>query len=105
MILIKPGVDLRGLSPQMALAATIIHGAYSQYRCNLVITSGGDGEHMKGSKHYTGEALDFRTHDVPHGYLEHVENAARAALGEQFDVVAHDDHLHVEFDPKGDLNG
>jgi len=101
MIRIKQGVDLRGLSPQMALAAAVARDVYEEARCNCVVTSGCDGTHMEGSKHYTGEALDFRTLGIAKHFVAQIAAGVRAALGAQFDVVLEADHLHVEFDPDG----
>ena len=41
--MIKNGVDLRGLTPQMAIAYTIATKCYGQYDC--VITSANDSKH------------------------------------------------------------
>lgn len=96
--MIKNGVDLRGLTPQMAIAYTIACRCYGQYDC--VITSASDGKHGPNSLHYKGQALDLRTRHINGQGLQLVVDKLREALGAQYDVVLESDHIHVEFDPK-----
>ena len=94
--MIKSGVDLRGLTPQMAIAYTIACRCYGQYDC--VITSASDGKHGPNSLHYKGQALDLRTRHINGQGLQLVVDKLREALGSQFDVVLESDHIHIEFD-------
>ena len=101
--MIKLGVDLRGLTPQMAVAHTIACWVYFKcigkpYAC--VITSGSDGTHGPNSRHDKGNALDLRTNTILPEQLPQVVKDLKWALGAQFDVVLESDHIHVEFDPK-----
>ena len=96
--MIKSGVDLRGLSPQMAIAYTIACRVYGQYNC--VITSGSDGKHGPNSLHYVGKALDLRTNNLPPQAVQSIVDRLKEALGAQFDVVLESNHVHCEFDPK-----
>lgn len=99
--MIKTGVDLRGIVPQMAIAYTIASAVYQRH-CNAlcVITSASDGKHGVNSLHYKGKALDLRTFNVPTAVLPLLVQSLKDALGAQFDVVLEADHIHVEFDPK-----
>lgn len=70
-----------------------------------VITSGDDGTHKQNSKHYTGDALDFRSKHWGGDYDRFLA-PIRAALGPDYDVVLESkgldqEHLHIEYDPKG----
>lgn len=96
--MIKNGVDLRGLTPQMAIAYTIACRCYGQYDC--VITSASDGKHGPNSLHYNGQALDLRTRHINGQGLQLVVDKLKEALGSQFDVVLESDHIHLEYDPK-----
>ena len=96
--MIKNGVDLRGLSPQMARAYTIACRCYGQYDC--VITSASDGKHGPNSLHYKGQALDLRTRHLNGQGLQSVYHKLKESLGDQFDVVLEADHIHIEFDVK-----
>ena len=111
--MIKTGVDLRGLTPQMALAyseACWVYYKTGGYEC--VITSGGDGEHKPKSgtvslhkRNGQVNALDLRTKHLADQDKGLVTQRLKIALGSQFYVeLEHLDqlqeHLHVEFDPK-----
>ena len=99
--MIKSGVDIQGLKPQMALAYTILYGIFQRHvSLPCVITSASDGVHGPNSLHYNGLALDIRTRHVLESMLPVIVRDAKNELGEQFDVVLETDHLHVEFDPK-----
>lgn len=105
MIQIKHGVKLSGLRPEMVLATTIIEGVYDALGLPLVITSGRDGRHGRGSFHYQGGALDYGTKVVPREKLHDLRLTCAQHLGAEYDVVLEDmdsmnEHLHVEFQPK-----
>ena len=67
-----------------------------------VITSAQDfaRTRVRGSKHYTGEALDFRTYYLKDQEKQEFLKQAISAFGEDYDVVLEADHLHIEYDPK-----
>lgn len=108
---IKPGVDLRGLQPQMALAYTIACAVYAKvggYEC--VITSASDGVHGPNSLHYKGLALDLRTKHVDDDSKVMLLHTLKAAMGAQFDVILEsigeeNEHAHLEFQPKDTPKG
>ena len=62
------------------------------------ITSVNDGQHMQGSKHYSNEAVDLRTRDLPVTSLPKLCNDLKRVLGPDYDVVLEKDHVHVEHD-------
>jgi hypothetical protein len=98
--MIKAGVDLRGLQPQMVLAFFMIQTVYYRKGYVCTITSCSDGKHGPNSLHYSGKALDIRTRNVMPLDLPGIVKDIKESLGEQFDVVLEGDHIHVEFDPK-----
>jgi hypothetical protein len=96
---LKPGVKVSGISPAMVLAAVVVLCACENLGVDCVITSCIDGVHRQDSKHYLGNALDFRTRDLtPENGLA-LATDVRQQLGDEYDVVLEADHLHVEFDP------
>ena len=101
-LLIKPGVNLSGIRPEMVLAVFVVVSVYEEHGWVCTITSATDGVHMPGSLHVRGQACDFRTKDFPNqpGGAHQLADQISACLGRDFDVVLEKDHLHVEFDPK-----
>jgi hypothetical protein len=65
-----------------------------------IITSGRDGIHMEGSQHPSGNAMDLRTHDLDPDTIQAYAQKLQRGLGDTFDVVIEDTHIHVEIDPK-----
>lgn len=108
MLRFKPGVKLGELEPQIVLAAIAISGAYHESGASdCTITSGNDGVHLPESKHYIGEALDFRTHGLREQGVDPtlLVEKIRTALGDNYDVLleylnAPSEHIHAEYDPK-----
>jgi hypothetical protein len=85
----------------MVLALPKIMECYSRYDIDeVVVTSGTEGEHMEGSKHYTNNALDFRTRISSPMSRQGLVMDIKFDLGPNYDVVDEIDHIHVEFDPK-----
>ena len=68
------------------------------YPC--VCTSGTDGKHMAGSKHYEAKAVDLRIHHIAVELVSQIIASLREQLGKDYDVVLEGDHVHVEYDPK-----
>ena len=71
------------------------------------ITSGGDGEHMEGSLHYKGLAWDLRVRDCSNrARFANELRSSLNAIDDNWDVLYGDqyhlNHIHVEYDPKGD---
>jgi hypothetical protein len=75
--------------------------AFSAVGKPCVVTSGRDGQHQVNSKHYTNEALDFRTFHLQGNELSTVVQTLKDTLGQDFDVVIEATHIHLEYDPKG----
>jgi hypothetical protein len=94
MIKVKTGVQ-----PKHLVIAAALANVSEILKLELTITSGTDGKHMPGSKHYTGEALDIRTSNLTRTNRERVLVALKGRLGPQYDVVLEKDHIHVEYDP------
>lgn len=100
MLRIKNGVKIRGVQPELMLAAQIVADCYTAYNnAECVITSAREGTHMTKSFHYVGYALDFRIRHIPEGWRDKLHNDIQRALGDEFDAVLEKTHIHVEFDP------
>ena len=95
MIKIKNGV-----TPRLLIIAAALANISESLGVEYVITSGTDGKHMKGSKHYTGEALDVRTSSLDNDEIDDVIDALRVKLGRNYDVLFETNHIHIEYDKK-----
>lgn len=102
---LKEGVRILGIRPEVALAMIIVEGVYQEHGYELVVTSGVDGTHSQGSLHYSGGAFDCRTYFVDTDKeVAEIAHKIRESLGDEFDVVVEDTHIHVEWQPKGAIN-
>ena len=100
---LKDSANLKGIVP--ASVDPIIEAAapvYERFGKDLVITSGTDGQHMQGSLHYVGKALDLRASEA-WGYSDRVRGQIaghlRRELGPNYDIVIEPTHIHAEHDP------
>lgn len=109
MITFLPKVKLTKLSPQMSMVPCILQNFIGE----VIVTVGEEGVHKTNSKHYSGNALDFRTKHLssyasPPARVDMLQAIARklkTSLGPDYDVVLENinelnEHLHVEYDPK-----
>lgn len=98
MLRVKKGVRLHGAEPELLFAVVVAERLWAELGFgDLVVTSVIDGEHIRGSLHYTGNAADLR---LPRGSKVTAARELRKALGADYDVVLERDHIHVEFQPK-----
>jgi hypothetical protein len=106
-IILKPGVRIRGLQPEMLLALFVAEHEYSANGRALVLTSALDGVHSAKSLHYQGLAVDIRSKTLTESdQKRRVAGAIAAALGECYEVLledegGHNEHIHIELSPIG----
>lgn len=99
----KPGVATSDLTQISSLIIRVARGVWESLgEKECVVTSLKDGVHMPGSKHYTGEAVDFRTWNLK-SQVGVVAQRLRLALGPLFQVIIEHDHIHVELDVEAHL--
>lgn len=91
------GVDMSSIHPKMWKVPRVVQKAYGDIE--VVITSTWEGAHGESSLHYLHRALDFR--NAPNDMQEKTIEI-RQALDADYDVVWERDHLHIEYDPKGE---
>ena len=93
-------VDIWGLQLPMQKVLKAADIIWKQCGQELVITSARDSLHSAGSLHYYGLAVDLRSRyfsDITKGT---VCMRLRETLGNDYDVICHTTHLHVEYQPK-----
>jgi hypothetical protein len=107
---VKSGANVTCLAPDIRLALPTIIDVWSRMGAPTpVVTSGTDGSHMVGSRHFQGEAVDLRLNELApmrgHALCEALRQALNDRFPNQYDTVfePHADHpewrhCHVEFD-------
>ena len=95
---IKKGVKVGEFA--RTVMVTVADDVYKDYGKELVITSMGDGRHGYGSLHYIYHAIDTRTRYFSDSEKLAVADDIRDRLGDDFDVVVENNHLHIEYQPK-----
>lgn len=95
----KNGVILE-VNKEISKIFPVIDQIWKDHGQEAVITAGIDGKHMSGSKHYKGDAIDLRTRYFTELEVISVIGALREKLGNDYDIVLHSTHIHIEYDPK-----
>ena len=103
MLLLKPGVRVAGLRPEILFAIIAAERVCAEMGVDCVVTACVDGVHQAGSLHYCGLAVDLRNRDFRPGDADKAVARLKQCLGTDYDVVLENDHIHVEFDQKQPL--
>jgi len=99
MVYVKSSVQPKGYTIFAAVA-----NACGELGINTTLTSANDSKHMKGSLHYTGNALDFRTKHLPKDVKRKLISVTKRRLANKaYQFVLEDEgkaneHLHIEYD-------
>jgi len=99
-------ISFIGLHISMRKVLKVGEAIYSKYGHDLVITAGTEAFngkdliHSPGSLHPFGKALDFRNRFFSSSEKPKVVQELREKLGNDYDVVFHNSHFHIEYDPK-----
>lgn len=99
MLQFKDGVQLT-ITKQVNEILRGVEAVFRKFDVPCVVTAGTDGVHGKQSKHYSGQALDFRIRDLEPEQRDALVQLCKKSLIQGHDVVLEHDHLHVEWDPK-----
>ncbi len=99
-------VRLAGLKIETWIAIKLAEQVFDKYHLGTIITAGTeiydkDGKkiHMIGSLHDTGYAVDLRSKHIPDACWTTFISDLRNVLGVEYQVIIHDTHLHIEFQP------
>ena len=94
------------LEPEITRIFDVVRNTAPSVERGIVwITSANDSGHVIGSLHFENRAVDVRIKNIiGHMWVEARLWAERIQqeLGSDYDVVLALDHIHVEYDPKGD---
>jgi len=101
---IKQTVIFQGISNELILGIIVINSVFSKHNVELVLTSVVDSVHSKNSLHYSGNAVDIRTSNIPDSVVTNIFSELIASLGPHFEVIMESDHIHVEYQPNYQKN-
>jgi hypothetical protein len=104
----KSGVSIRGISPEMLFGWIVVVEVLAAAGYDCIVTSGNDSRHARGSRHYIGHALDFRSKHVltlAEKRTIELEVQNRLAPLNDFDFFLEDvgtdnEHYHLQYKPK-----
>lgn len=96
-MLIKAGVDISRLKREIRKALPVVDSVYASFDEEMVVTSTYEGNHGAGSLHYADEAFDTRKSLA---FYQRIKMEIKKRLGNDYDVVIEQDHIHIEYDPK-----
>lgn len=96
----KDGVKVDGVKKETIELMLLLNGYFvAHVGKEFVITSCTDGKHMKGSKHYSGYAIDIRTRHLSVYEINNLLAWFKSHHDKEYDIVVENDHIHVEYDP------
>jgi len=105
---LKHNVTLLGIKNELLFGLVICDTIYQTIVGHgVTITSITDSLHSNTSLHYSGYAADLRTRDddLSIQWSDNLKyrliKALRGALTTDYDIILEDDHIHVEYQPKG----
>jgi len=93
-------VNIWGLEVCMQRVLKEAEALWKENGEELVITSARDSIHSAGSLHYYGRAVDLRTHYFGENTRSQIAEELQDILGDDYDVILHSTHIHVEYDPE-----
>ncbi|WMC01527.1 hypothetical protein [Microvirus D_HF5_137] len=99
MLEFKPGVSVDGIKKEIITIICFLGYVFESMGKPLVITSCTDGKHMKGSKHYSGNAIDIRSRHLTKKEIDSLISRFKFWFDKDYDIVLEKDHIHVEYDP------
>lgn len=101
MVYFKDGVKVDGIKKETIELMLLLNTFFvRQISKPFVVTSCTDGRHMKGSKHYSGYAIDIRTRHLTKREIGILVSWFTTYYDKYYDMVVESDHIHVEYDPK-----
>ena len=99
---VKIGASIDRCRPEILIAAiTVIDPIFNLYGEEAVITSGTEDCHhnAKRSRHYSGDALDFRHRFFDTDTKREILKELKKELGGHFVVILEKTHFHIHFAP------
>jgi hypothetical protein len=112
MIKLKDGVTWEGVQPEIMVGLSYLYASFiihDQFMLVVTSTRYDYDKHMKGSKHYEGQAIDIRSRNIPQNerylILSHAVKSLAKYHGKDYYLFLEakgtpNEHYHLEYDPK-----
>lgn len=99
MVTFKEGVRFKVWTPALSWILDTLVYIDERIEQDIIVTSVNDGQHMIGSRHYTNEAIDIRTHNLVD--KPKVVSLLISAIGAKFTVLLENpdttnEHIHIQ---------
>ena len=101
-MILKEGVSIDGCRAEILIAGVSIIGpVFAKYGHTAVVTSGTEKykHSAERSRHYSGDALDFRSHYFNENDKHKVKDELQKKLGRDFVVILERTHYHIHYAP------
>lgn len=105
MLKIKPGLNgcrLLGMQPELLLGLIVANDVFERAQYDMTVTCISDSKHSNSSLHYVGFAADISLPPIDNPGI--IIKRIKDHLGDDFDVVLENDHIHMEYQPKRGVN-
>ncbi|MBX3007623.1 MAG: hypothetical protein KF816_06300 [Melioribacteraceae bacterium] len=97
---LKPSVKLTGITSELLLGQVIFTDICKKYNVEMVISSLLDSKHSQKSLHYSGNAAELRTSNIPDQLTRNkILEEIKISLGAHYDIVDEVTHFHIEYQP------
>jgi len=98
-------VNPKRLTPELLLGMMIVGEVIKEAGAEFVITSMNDSHHGPGSLHYSGQAVDFRSHEFHEADIALDQMRSALAYHKDYDLILEgrgspNEHFHLEYQPK-----
>ena len=111
MLTFKLDVNLVGINSAMSAAWSVANEVFQEFGLDVCqVNDAVSFNHSEASLHNSGNAIDIDTHDGPRDNrvskfsagvsVQLVADTIADRLPADFDVIFHDTHIHIEFQPK-----
>ena len=95
----KEGVSPVGLHWRIRRVLKVADSLWKKAGHELVVTAACEDGHSEWSWHPYGCAVDLRTRDIPSLVVGDLVIDLRNVLRAPYQIIHHDTHLHIEYDP------
>lgn len=101
-VLVKEGAIFKEINERLFHVCISAWMVYQKYGVVPVITSANDSKHSQNSLHYKNLAWDLRVWGLPDPQAVVKELIAILNVKyDDYDVIFENDHIHIEWDKKG----